>query len=47
MAMKDELIVKYLKLCTDANYEDLANAEKFLADKNNNPRGCSIRSCDV
>lgn len=43
MAMKDGLIVKYMKLCTDAEEEELEEAEKFLADKNNNPRDLKLK----
>ncbi len=43
MAMKDELIVKYMELCTDATNEKLLEAEKFLKDKNNNPRDLKIK----
>lgn len=43
MAMKDGLIVKYMKLCTDAKEEELEEAENFLADKNNNPRDLKLK----
>lgn len=43
MSMRDGLIVKYMKLCTDATKEDLEKSEKFLSDKNNNPRDLKIQ----
>ncbi len=43
MAMKDGLIVKYMKLCTDATDEELKDAEKFLANKDNNPRDLKLQ----
>ena len=43
MSMRDGLIVKYMKLCTDATKDDLEEAEKFLSDKNNNPRDLKIK----
>lgn len=43
MAMKDELIVKYMKLCTDATDEELTEAKEFLKNKNNNPRDLKIK----
>ncbi len=43
MAMKDELILKYMRLCTDNVEEDLEEAKKFLEDKNNNPRDLKLK----
>jgi len=43
MKMKDDLILKYMKLCTDATEAELKEAEEFLADKKNNPRDLKIK----
>ena len=43
MSMKDELIVKYMKLCTDTTNEELKEAELFLDNKNNNPKDLKIK----
>lgn len=43
MRMRDDLIVKYMELCTDATNEELLEAENFLKDKNNNPRDLKIK----
>lgn len=43
MSMKDDLILKYFKLCTDVSQEEIKQAEEFLLDKNNNPRDLKIR----
>ena len=43
MSMKDDLILKYFKLCTDVSREEIKQAEEFLLDKNNNPRDLKIR----
>lgn len=43
MAMKDELIIKYMELCTDIEEEELKEAEEFLKNKNNNPRDLKIK----
>lgn len=43
MAMRDELIIKYMNLCTDATEEELLKAENFLKDKNNNPRDLKLK----
>lgn len=43
MRVKDELITKYMELCTDATEEELKAAEEFLKDKNNNPRDLKIK----
>lgn len=38
MSLRDELIIKYFKLCTDIDDETVSKYEKALKDKNNNPR---------
>lgn len=43
MSMKDELIIKYMKLCTDTTNEELKEAELFLDNKNNNPKDLKIK----
>lgn len=43
MSMKDDFIVKYMRLCTDAVEEELKEAEEFLKDKKNNPRDLKIK----
>lgn len=43
MSMKDSLIIKYMRLCTDAEKEEIDEAEKFLADKDNNPRDLKLK----
>lgn len=43
MAMRDDLIIRYMNLCTDANKDELNAAEEFLRDKNNNPRDLKIK----
>jgi tyrosyl-tRNA synthetase len=43
MALRDNLIVKYMKLCTDTTTEELKDAENFLNDKENNPRDLKMR----
>jgi tyrosyl-tRNA synthetase len=43
MSMKDNLIIKYMSLCTDAEKEELEEAEKFLENKKNNPRDLKLR----
>jgi len=43
MALRDDLIIKYMKLCTDATLEELREAENFLKDKENNPRDLKMR----
>lgn len=43
MRVKDELIIKYMELCTDATNEELKEAEKFLKNINNNPRDIKIK----
>lgn len=43
MSMRDDLIVKYMRLCTDASLEDLEKAESFLKDANNNPRDLKLK----
>ncbi|MBP9765683.1 MAG: tyrosine--tRNA ligase [Candidatus Pacebacteria bacterium] len=42
MSMKDSLIIKYMRLCTDATKEEIKDAEKFLSNKENNPRDLKI-----
>ena len=43
MSMKDALIIKYIRLCSDAEKEEIEEAEKFLADKENNPRDLKLK----
>ncbi len=43
MKVKDELILKYLELCTDINDKELKEAKKFLENKNNNPRDLKLK----
>lgn len=43
MSMKDGLIIKYMRLCTDAEKEEIDEAEKFLANKENNPRDLKLK----
>lgn len=43
MSIKDNLIIKYMRLCTDAEKEEIEEAEKFLADKENNPRDLKLK----
>jgi len=43
MTLRDDLIIKYMKLCTDATLEELREAESFLKDKENNPRDLKMR----
>ncbi len=38
MAVRDDLIVKYLKACTDVSDEKISEVEKELADPTKNPR---------
>lgn len=38
MAVRDDLIVKYLKACTDVSEEKISEVEKELADPTKNPR---------
>lgn len=43
MAIKDELILIYFNLCTDATKEEMSEVEEFLKDKNNNPRDLKMK----
>ncbi len=43
MSMRDDLILKYINLCTDFDEAEIIKAEEFLADKNNNPRDLKIK----
>lgn len=43
MSMRDNLIIKYMRLCTDAEKEEIEEAEKFLENKENNPRDLKIK----
>lgn len=43
MSVKDELILKYLELCTDFSDRELEEAKAFLADKKNNPRDLKLK----
>jgi tyrosyl-tRNA synthetase len=43
MSMKDGLIVKYMRLCSDAEKEEIEEAENFLVDKENNPRDLKLK----
>lgn len=43
MSMKDDLIIKYMRLCSDAEKEEIEEAEKFLSDKENNPRDLKLK----
>ncbi len=43
MAMRDDLIIKYMRLCTDATKEELKEAENYLNNTENNPRDLKIK----
>lgn len=43
MKVKDDLILKYLELCTDITEKDLKEADKFLKNKENNPRDLKLK----
>ncbi len=43
MSMKDDLIIKYMSLCTDVEKEEIEEAEKFLANTENNPRDLKLK----
>lgn len=43
MAMRDDLIIKYMRLCTDATTEELKEAENYLNNTENNPRDLKIK----
>jgi tyrosyl-tRNA synthetase len=43
MSMKDSLIIKYMRLCTDVETEEIVEAEKFLENKENNPRDLKLK----
>lgn len=43
MAMRDGLIIKYMRLCTDISPEDIQLAEAFLQNKGNNPRDLKLK----
>ncbi len=43
MSMKDSLIIKYMRLCSDAEKKEIEEAEKFLANKENNPRDLKLK----
>lgn len=43
MSVKDNLILKYLLLCTDYTDQELVEAEKFLKNKDNNPRDLKLK----
>lgn len=43
MSMRDDLILKYLNLCTDASEEEIIDAKNYLSDKNNNPRDLKLK----
>lgn len=43
MSMKDGLIIKYMRLCTDVEKEEIIEAEQFLANQENNPRDLKLK----
>lgn len=43
MALHDNLILKYLKLCTEATDQEMKEAIEFLANKNNNPKDLKMK----
>jgi tyrosyl-tRNA synthetase len=43
MAMRDGLITKYMRLCTDISLEDIDLAEVFLQNTENNPRDLKLK----
>lgn len=43
MSMKDGLIIKYMRLCSDVEKEEVEEAEKFLENRENNPRDLKLK----
>lgn len=43
MSMRDNMIIKYMKLCSDATEREIKESEKFLLKKENNPRDLKLK----